>query len=67
MANVTFGDLTGIPKYNKQIREAIKATRQRKTTQEEVSESENDSMGVTRKNPKKVPIRQTKQPERVKS
>src|ERR1043165_8226798 len=67
MANVTFGDLAGIPKYNQQMREAIKNARQKGDTDGKTSESEDDGAGVIRKNPRKVPIRQTKQPKRVKS
>src|ERR1043165_1886924 len=51
MANVTFGDLAGIPKYNRQIREvakaAAKAARQKEDTDGETSESEDDGAEVT--------------------
>src|ERR1043165_5411210 len=67
MTNVTFGDLAEIPKYNRQIREAIKTARQKGNTDKKTSGSEDDGAGVIKKNPKKVPIRQTKQSERVKS
>ena len=60
MANVTFEDLAGIPKYNKQIREVMKAVKWKEDTDRETSESEDNNVRVTRKNPKKVPIRQTK-------
>ena len=60
MANVIFEDLAGIPKYNKQIREAMKAARRKEDTDEETSESENNGAGVIRKNLKKIFIRQTK-------
>ena len=45
----------------------MRAARHQGSANGETSESEDDGAGVTRKNPKKVPIRQTKQPERVKS
>ena len=56
MANVTFGDLTRILKYNRQIRKAMKAVKYKKNTDRETSESEDDGAEVIRKNPKKVLI-----------
>ena len=70
MVNVTFRDLVRIPKYKRQIRNAMKATKQKKDTEDKnkfTLKSENNGVGITRKNLKKVSIRQTKQSERVKS
>src|ERR1044072_9532449 len=67
MANVKFGDLAGIPKYKRQIKDVIKAANHKGDTDEETSQSEDDGARVIRKNLKKVLIRQTKQSEKVHS
>jgi len=45
----------------------MKAARHKGDTDEKTSKSKDDDVRVIKKNPKKIPIRQTKQPERVRS
>ena len=49
MANVIFGDLARILKYNRQIREAMKTVKQKEDTDGETLESKDDDVGNIRK------------------
>jgi hypothetical protein len=64
MSNATFGDLAGVPKYRRQMQDAIR-TAAKKNNQEEKNTSESE-VEEPKKLLKKTPIRKL-QPERVKS
>jgi len=62
MVNMTFGDLIGISKYKKQMKKVIQHISKENFSEEEgyILDSEDDETGISRKEPKKVSVRQTK-------